>query len=164
MLAAVGSRIAKGLARCAALLRMQRANARVVRTLGMAPGARAVRLLFMLRASLALRPAAVRSRRLDARRAAPTSTVARTAVAMALRKRGRRDCHCCCSGQEDELGHDRELLRANNWREEFLLPTRQSDLFRWCLQKGLKVMKPLTLMSMGEYREPAGAFYPSVGY
>ena len=46
----------------------------------------------------------------------------------------------------------------------FLLPTRQSDLFRWCLQKGLKVMKPLTLMSMGEYYQPRSSCLPSVGY
>ena len=46
----------------------------------------------------------------------------------------------------------------------FLLPTRQSDLFRWCLAEGLKVQKPMTLMSMGEYCEPKGAFLPSVGY
>lgn len=46
----------------------------------------------------------------------------------------------------------------------FLLPTRQSSLFRWCLQKGLRVMKPLTLMSMGEYHEPRSCYLPSVGY
>ena len=45
-----------------------------------------------------------------------------------------------------------------------LLPTRQSDLFRWCLQKGLRVIKPLTLMSMGEYHQPRGCYLPSVGY
>ena len=46
----------------------------------------------------------------------------------------------------------------------FLLPTRQSSLFRWCLRKGLRVMKPLTLMSMGEYHEPRSCYLPSVGY
>jgi predicted N-acetyltransferase YhbS len=46
----------------------------------------------------------------------------------------------------------------------FLLPTRQSDLFQWCLQQGLRVMKPLTLMSMGEYHEPRSCYLPSVGY
>ena len=45
-----------------------------------------------------------------------------------------------------------------------LVPTRRSDFFRWCLAQGLRVVKPMTLMSMGDYREPAGAFYPSVGY
>lgn len=46
----------------------------------------------------------------------------------------------------------------------FLLPTRQSSLFRWCLNKGLRVLKPMTLMSMGEYREPRSCYLPSVGY
>lgn len=46
----------------------------------------------------------------------------------------------------------------------FLLPTRQSDLFRWCLQKGMRVVKPMTLMSMGEYNEPRGCYLTSVGY
>ena len=45
-----------------------------------------------------------------------------------------------------------------------LVPTRRAEFFRWCLAQGLRVVKPMTLMSMGEYREPAGAFYPSVGY
>lgn len=45
-----------------------------------------------------------------------------------------------------------------------LVPTRRADFFRWCLAQGLRVIKPMTLMSMGDYRAPAGAFYPSVGY
>lgn len=44
----------------------------------------------------------------------------------------------------------------------FLLPTRNSDLLRWCLEKGLRVVQPMTLMSTGVYNEPAGAFLPSV--
>jgi len=44
----------------------------------------------------------------------------------------------------------------------FLLPTRNSDLFRWCLQHGLRVVQPLNLMSLGLYNEPAGAFLPSI--
>ncbi|MBA3442969.1 MAG: GNAT family N-acetyltransferase [Pyrinomonadaceae bacterium] len=46
----------------------------------------------------------------------------------------------------------------------FLLPTRQAKLFRWCLSQGLRVVKPMTLMAMGEYREPRGCFLPSVLY
>lgn len=46
----------------------------------------------------------------------------------------------------------------------FLLPSRNGDLFRRFLAKGLKVVKPMSLMSMGEYREPQGAFLPSVLY
>ncbi len=44
----------------------------------------------------------------------------------------------------------------------FLLPTRNSQLFRWCLQHGLRVVQPMTLMSHGLYSQPAGAFLPSI--
>lgn len=44
----------------------------------------------------------------------------------------------------------------------FLLPTRNAELFQWCLNKNLRVVQPLTLMSMGLYNEPAGAFLPSI--
>jgi GNAT superfamily N-acetyltransferase len=46
----------------------------------------------------------------------------------------------------------------------FLLPIRNTELFRWCLQRGLRVTQPMTLMSLGLYNEPAGAFLPSVVY
>lgn len=46
----------------------------------------------------------------------------------------------------------------------FLLPARHAELFRWCLAHGLRVVQPLTLMSMGLYNEPAGAFLPSILY
>lgn len=46
----------------------------------------------------------------------------------------------------------------------FLLPTRNSELMRWCLQRGLRVIMPMTLMSSGLYNEPRGAFLPSVIY
>jgi predicted N-acetyltransferase YhbS len=44
----------------------------------------------------------------------------------------------------------------------FLLPTRNGELFRWCLDQGLRVIQPMTLMSVGHYSEPAGAFLPSI--
>lgn len=46
----------------------------------------------------------------------------------------------------------------------FLVPTRNGELFRWCLDHGLRVVQPMTLMSIGLYNEPAGAFLPSVLY
>jgi predicted N-acetyltransferase YhbS len=46
----------------------------------------------------------------------------------------------------------------------FLLPMRNSEVFRWCLNEGLRVTQPLTLMSMGLYSEPRGAFLPSILY
>jgi predicted N-acetyltransferase YhbS len=46
----------------------------------------------------------------------------------------------------------------------FLLPTRQANLFRWCLGEGLKAVKPMTLMTIGTYRTPSGSYVPSVFY
>jgi GNAT superfamily N-acetyltransferase len=45
-----------------------------------------------------------------------------------------------------------------------LAPSRNSELFRWCLANGLRVVEPMTLMSLGLYNEPKGAFLPSVLY
>lgn len=46
----------------------------------------------------------------------------------------------------------------------FFVPVRNAALFRWCLEQGLQVVQPMTLMSIGEYHEPEGAFLPSVLY
>ncbi|CAN5794593.1 hypothetical protein BH20ACI3_BH20ACI3_06070 [soil metagenome] len=53
---------------------------------------------------------------------------------------------------------------SNGQPISFLLPTRQSHLFRWCLKKGTRIIKPMTLMAMGEYQEPRSCYLPSVGY
>jgi predicted N-acetyltransferase YhbS len=45
-----------------------------------------------------------------------------------------------------------------------LVPTRNAELFRWCLGNGLRVVEPMTLMTMGLYNEPAGAYLPSISY
>jgi GNAT superfamily N-acetyltransferase len=45
-----------------------------------------------------------------------------------------------------------------------LLPTRNGELFRWCLGHGLRVVQPVTLMSLGLYNEPRGVFLPSIIY
>ena len=45
-----------------------------------------------------------------------------------------------------------------------LVPSRNAELFRWCLESGLRVVQPLTLMTMGLYNEPAGAYLPSILY
>jgi ribosomal protein S18 acetylase RimI-like enzyme len=44
----------------------------------------------------------------------------------------------------------------------FLLPTRNGEVLRWCLEQGLRVVQPMTLMSVGLYNEPRGAFMPSI--
>lgn len=45
-----------------------------------------------------------------------------------------------------------------------IVPTRNSELFRWCLENGLRVVQPMTLMTIGLYNEPVGAYLPSVLY
>lgn len=46
----------------------------------------------------------------------------------------------------------------------FLLPTRNRDLFSWCLAHGLRLVKQQTLMTIGLYNEPQGAYLPSILY
>jgi predicted N-acetyltransferase YhbS len=43
-----------------------------------------------------------------------------------------------------------------------LVPTRNAALFRWCLESGLRVTQVMTLMTLGLYNEPAGAYLPSI--
>jgi GNAT superfamily N-acetyltransferase len=43
-----------------------------------------------------------------------------------------------------------------------LVPTRNAGLFRWCLETGLRIVQPMTLMTMGLYNEPVGAYLPSI--
>ncbi len=45
-----------------------------------------------------------------------------------------------------------------------LLPSRNSAVLRWCLANGLRIVQPMTLMTLGLYNEPAGAWMPSILY
>jgi GNAT superfamily N-acetyltransferase len=63
-----------------------------------------------------------------------------------------RDLQALISGAEQILGPG------------ILVPTRNAALFRWCLEQGLRVIEPTTLMSIGFYNEPAGAFLPSISF
>ncbi len=56
------------------------------------------------------------------------------------------------------------LVLSSGAPVSFLLPTRQHELFRWALEAGLRVVKPMNYMVRGQYREPAGAWIPSVLY
>jgi predicted N-acetyltransferase YhbS len=44
----------------------------------------------------------------------------------------------------------------------FMLPSRNAELLRWCLDRGLRAVQPMTLMSRGLYQAPAGVALPSV--
>lgn len=46
----------------------------------------------------------------------------------------------------------------------FLVPSRNGDLFRWCLDQGLRVVCQAILITVGLYNEPAGAYLPSISY
>ena len=68
-----------------------------------------------------------------------------------------------------ETGDDMKalLLGAAAAVEEplaFLVPLRSELLFRWCLEEGLRLVKPMNLMALGDYREPKGTWFPSVLY
>lgn len=68
---------------------------------------------------------------------------------------------------ETEEGMKALLLGAGAVSGEplsFLLPVKQVDFFRWCLSEGLRVIKPMTLMVMGDYQEPDGCYFVSVLY
>jgi GNAT superfamily N-acetyltransferase len=45
-----------------------------------------------------------------------------------------------------------------------LVPARNAELLRWCLANGLRVVEPMTLMTLGLYNEPAGAYLASILY
>ena len=46
----------------------------------------------------------------------------------------------------------------------FILPTRNHQVFAWCLGSGFKLVMQMTLMTIGLYNEPSGAYLPSVLY
>jgi 4-alpha-glucanotransferase len=46
----------------------------------------------------------------------------------------------------------------------FLVPLRNADLFRWCLEHGLHAVQVMTLMTVGFYQEPSGPYMPSILY
>jgi predicted N-acetyltransferase YhbS len=43
-----------------------------------------------------------------------------------------------------------------------LLPSRNGELLRWCLAHGLRIVQQSTLMTLGLYNEPDGAWLPSI--
>jgi predicted N-acetyltransferase YhbS len=45
-----------------------------------------------------------------------------------------------------------------------LVPTTNAELFRWCLEQGLRVMYLMMMMTIGLYTSPEGAYLPAVLY
>ena len=72
--------------------------------------------------------------------------------------------HAVAEGEEDMRALLAGAAAQTGEPLSFLLPTRQAGLFRWCLSGGMRVVKTMTLMTTGEYREPRGAYLTSVLY
>jgi hypothetical protein len=45
-----------------------------------------------------------------------------------------------------------------------LIPSRNTQPFRWCINNGLRLVQHLTLMTVEMYNEPAGSYMPSILY
>jgi ribosomal protein S18 acetylase RimI-like enzyme len=72
--------------------------------------------------------------------------------------------HAVAETEEDLRALLLGSAQALNEPLSFLLPSRQANLFRWCLEAGMRVVKPATLMTIGLYQEPAGCSLPSAWY
>ena len=46
----------------------------------------------------------------------------------------------------------------------FLLPVGNREIFRWALAQGFRVVQVMTLMALGLYNEPEGAYLASILY
>jgi len=46
----------------------------------------------------------------------------------------------------------------------FHVPNSNGPLLRWCYDNGLRMVKAMTLMTVGLYNEPKGVYLPSVSY
>lgn len=46
----------------------------------------------------------------------------------------------------------------------FLVPAQQSGMLRWCLDQRLRIVKPMSYMTLDDYRPPTGPWLPSTMY
>lgn len=72
--------------------------------------------------------------------------------------------HAVAESEGDLAGLIAGTLALTGEDGAFLLPARQSELLRWSLGEGLRIVKPMTYMTVGHYEQPAGAWIPSVLY
>ena len=72
--------------------------------------------------------------------------------------------HAVAESDADVLALIAGTLAAQDAPASFLVPTRQARLFRSLLAMGLRVVKPMVYMTIGEYRRPNGAWIPTVLY
>ena len=70
--------------------------------------------------------------------------------------------HACAETDQDLialLGSAETVLGLG-----ILVPSRSAHLLGWCLEHGLRIVQQSTLMTIGLYNEPAGAYLPSILY
>jgi hypothetical protein len=63
-----------------------------------------------------------------------------------------------------ELAVGTNVLASQIIGPGFFVPTRDGELLRWLLGAGMRAAWPATLMSLGPYQPPAGAFLPSIAF
>jgi hypothetical protein len=67
------------------------------------------------------------------------------------------------STAETNIGMQALLASAESFAgPSLLVPSRNSALLCWCLANGLRVVQPMTLMSIWLYTDPTGACLPSI--
>ena len=71
--------------------------------------------------------------------------------------------HGVAESDDDMTALLRGAAAATGEPVAFLVPLRW-PLYRWSLREGLRLVKPMNLMAMGEYNEPNGSWFPSVLY
>jgi predicted N-acetyltransferase YhbS len=72
--------------------------------------------------------------------------------------------HAVAETERDMRGLVTAATRLARGELEFLLPSRQPNILRWCLGHGMRVVKQMNLMAIGDYSEPRGCWIPSVLY
>lgn len=85
-------------------------------------------------------------------------------VAYASHRRLGDDAHAVAEAEADLRGLLLGLAPPRGVRLTIRVPTRHASLLRWCLDEGLRVGTPQTLMAKGAYQEPRGAYLPSSWY
>lgn len=71
--------------------------------------------------------------------------------------------HAVASSDEAMCALIAELTKRHG-PASFVVPTRQHALFRWVLNEGFRIYKPLSYMTIGEYSPPQGCWIPSAVY
>ncbi len=72
--------------------------------------------------------------------------------------------HCVAKTEDDMKALILGIGKLTSEPLSFLLPVRHENLFRWCLKESFRIYKPFTLMSMEEYHEPKGIYFPSASF